>query len=177
MTDIAFTDAAPTRGFTDADVTSRAAEYATRDNFWIGWSGEPVSGADVSDHIGDVATLLTLRGWVRTTRDDEPEIPEADASMSVKELLLAGLRALRSLVAAPGPLTLMEAEYEIGRTSGDSDARVVADRVLDALVSAYTGSPMAAHNPWAEKRGRTLEEVRGLLEAAAEFSRTHGPRI
>jgi hypothetical protein len=167
---------APARSFTAADVIARTSEYAARDGFWTGWSGESVTGHDVSEHIENVATMLAVRGWVRNFQDEEPQVPEADESMSVKALVLAGLRALRSWVAAPGPLTLMYASLEIGRTCSDTDTREVAGRVLDAVVRAYTGSPAAQANVWVEKKGRTWDEVRDLLDAAAEFAREHGPR-
>jgi len=162
--------------FTSADVTAKASEYAARGGFWTGWSGGSVTGHDVSEHIENVATMLAVRGWVRNFQDEDPQVPEADESMSVKALLLAGLRSLRSLVAAPGPLTLMYAGLEVGRTSSDTDTREVANRVLDAVVRAYTGSPAAQANVWVEKKGRAWDEVRDLLDAAAEFAREHGPR-
>ncbi|MHC3450801.1 DUF6197 family protein [Streptomyces prasinus] len=162
------------RSMTDALATT-AAERVARDDFWTGWSGEPVTGAAVAEHLEDVTALLEKRGWVRNTQDD-PQLPEADESMSVKALLLAGLRALRSLVKDTGPLTLMSATFEIGHATSDTDTKVVADRVLDELVRDFTRHPGAMHNPWAEKRGRTWDEVRDLLTAAAEFARVHGPR-
>jgi len=168
--------AAPARSFFSAAVTAKSSEYTARDGFWTGWSGEPVTGHDVSEHIEDVSTMLEVRGWVRSFQDEEVQVPEVNDSMKVKELLLAGLRALRSWVAAPGPLTLLYASLEVSRTSSDTDTREVAGRVLDTLVRAYTGSPSAQANVWAEKRGRTWDEVRGLLDAAAEFAREHGPR-
>jgi hypothetical protein len=165
----------PARSFNSADVTDRASEYAASEGFWTGRSGEPVTGHGVSEYIEDVSTMLAVRGWARNCPED-PQLSEVDESMSVKALLLAGLRFLRSAVAAPGPMTLTEAMYEVTHTSGDTDTQTVADRVLNTMVCAYTGSPSAQSTPWVKKRGRTWDEVRGLLDAAAEFAREHSPR-
>ncbi len=155
-------------------LATTAAKRVTQTGFWTGWSGELVTGAAVAEHLENVTALLETRGWVRNTQDD-PQLPEADESMSVKALLLAGLRALRSLVQDTGPLTLMSATFEVGHSTSDTDTRMVADRVLDELVRDFTRHPSASHNPWAEKRGRTWDEVRDLLTAAVDLARTYGP--
>ncbi|MFI9598900.1 hypothetical protein ACIHCX_03295 [Streptomyces sp. NPDC052043] len=161
----------------DPAVTAKAAEKAAAEpRFWTGLSGMQVTGADVAAHLEAAREVLKKRGWIRTTDDTDPELPEADESMSVKTILLGVLRAVRDMTVDRGPITLMSAMFRAEDAIGDQDTHVVGDRVLDTLVAAYLGTSFAIARVWSEKRSRTWAEVSDLLTAGAEFARTHGPR-
>jgi len=162
---------------TEPAVMAAAAEIvAAEAGFWVGYSGEPVYGEDVAEHLDAARELLEKRGWSRTFGDPDPEVPEADESMSVKAMLLSLLRVARDWSADRGPLILSVAMGRVQGSAGDQDTAAVADRVMGALLRAYTGAPFVSHGAWVSKRGRAWGEVRDLLVAAAEFARGHGPR-
>lgn len=159
--------------FTDEDIAAATAKATAAPGFWIGHSGEEVSGSDVATHLEATLALLEKRGWARTPHDPTPELPTADENTTVKALLLDLLKAARSLVADHGPLTLGIAMIQARGKAGDQDTEAVADRLMNALVAARTGQPFAQHNAWAEKKSRTWDEIRDLLTAAASIARNH----
>lgn len=161
--------------FAAGTVTETALEETQRStNFWVGPSGETISGAETADYLDTLRELLEKRGWVRSEQHDDPQAPELDESQSVKTMLLTLWRYARDLLGPDsGPHTLFG-----GRVAVDdgADADSVAFRVLDALVAGLTGVRTAQATAWAGRKGRTWDEVRDLLTAAADFARTHGPR-
>ncbi|MER8268016.1 hypothetical protein ABT007_27895 [Streptomyces griseus] len=58
------------------------------------------------------------------------------------------------------------------RFSGDT--RTALDWIFELLIRALTGAPRANYNDWDQHPARTVEEVFGLLAAAATFARTYG---
>lgn len=159
--------------FTDDSVTKTALDtIQTRPAFWVGYSGETITGAETADFLHACREVLEKRGWGRRRQDDDPEFPHLDESLSVKQMVLAMWRYAREALGQdPGPLTLHWAKFEVD----DRDAGSVAYAVLDALVAAHTGTRTAQAAAWADRPARTWDEVRSLLDAAAEFARTHGP--
>jgi hypothetical protein len=160
--------------FTAESVTQTALEAVRkRPDFWVGYSGETITGAETADFLHALREVLEKRGWARSFRDSDPKVPEPDESLSVKAMVLALWRYAReALEQDRGPLTLDYARFEVD----DRDAARVADRVLDALVAARTGTTTAQASAWVSRRNRIWDEVRDLLDAGAEFARIHGPR-
>jgi cytochrome P450 len=157
-----------------ADITPDQT-IANHPTFWTGPSGEQTTGNDIATHLDAALALLETRGWSRNNDDPDPELPDADESMSVKTILLSLLRAARSMTTDRGPLTLTSALNRTQDTAGDQDTRWIADQVMNALVSAHTGTSHALHGAWVAKRTRTWHEVRDLLTAASAFARAYGP--
>ncbi len=58
------------------------------------------------------------------------------------------------------------------RFSGDT--RTALDWIFELLIRALTGAPRANYNDWDQHPARRVEEVFGLLAAAAAFARTYG---
>ncbi|MGC2997436.1 DUF6197 family protein [Streptomyces sp. G35A] len=160
--------------FTADAITQTALEAAQkRPDFWVGYSGETITGAETADFLHDLQEVLEKRGWIRSFRDDDPQVPEPDESLSVKAMILTLWRYAREVLEQNrGPLTLGYARFEVN----DQDVIWVVDRVLNALVAARTGTSSAQASAWASRRSRTWDDVRDLLTAAAAFARTHGPR-
>ncbi|MGW5173161.1 DUF6197 family protein [Streptomyces sp. NPDC004082] len=159
--------------FTEADIAA-AAELAATGSFWIGLSGETATGEQVARHLEAALAALSERGWTRLPVDD-PQVPEVDEAESVKALLLIVLRWMRGSTVDTGPVTLLGALSLAQQSAGDQDTRAVAGQVMNALLSVRTGAVYADHYAWAEKQGRTHDQVRDLLEASARFARQYGP--
>lgn len=160
--------------FVTDHVTEAALEVVrNRPDFWVGCSGETITGAETADYLQALVEVLEKRGWVRTYKGTDPGLPEPDESLSVKQMILTLWRYVREVLEQDrGPITLCFAKYEVE----NRDADRVAERVLDALVAARTGSRTAQAAAWAERTIRTWDEVRSLLDAGAAFARAHGPR-
>ncbi|MFJ2575014.1 hypothetical protein ACIOYT_31935 [Streptomyces halstedii] len=67
---------------------------------------------------------------------------------------------------------LTHAQNTDHRFSGDT--RMALDWIFELLIRALTGAPRANYNDWDQHPARTVEEVFGLLAAAAIFARTYG---
>jgi hypothetical protein len=154
-----------------------AAKYAAEQTtFWTGRSGEQVTGEQAARHIDATLALLERDGWVRNYRTDDPDIEIPDETASVKTMIRQLFRVLRDVVGADRRCTLSVAVYNVASgDNGDDDTWVVAERVLDVIMRARTGSTTACSSTWASKLGRTWEEVSELLVEAAKFARTYGP--
>ncbi|WP_405888835.1 hypothetical protein OG762_36775 [Streptomyces sp. NBC_01136] len=163
------------RTFTEADTAAAVQIAVAEARFWQGPSGELATGEQVARHLDATLTVLSGRGWARVHGDPDPEPPVVDEAMSTKGLLLCLLRWVRDMARDSGPLTLMIAMMRAQDAAGDSDTSSVGGRVMDALLRARTGALYVSHTAWAEKQGRTFDEVRDVLETAAAFARTHGP--
>ncbi|WP_333745123.1 hypothetical protein [Streptomyces ardesiacus] len=157
---------------TDAVTRPAVEKTGRRPGFWIGYSGETITGPEVADFLDATRVVLEKTGWTRSYTDNDPEIPEPDESLSIKAMLLTLWRYAREALGQEGPLTLTYGMYRVD----NNDAKQVADRVLDALVAAHTGTPTAQATAWAERKNRTWGEVRDLLTAGVDLARTHGPR-
>lgn len=155
-----------------AAAVTEVARTERRDDFWVGYSGETIPGAEVADYLDALRGLLEQHGWIPAYQQDDPEIPELDESMSLKTMLLGVWRYVREALGLDrGPLTLTGAQLKVA----SGDAAVVGDRVLSAFVAGLTGTSSAIATAWVGRRGRTWEEVRDLLVAGAGFARAHGP--
>lgn len=159
-----------------ADLFGRAAELIAADrygNVWQGRSGEIMSGVEAARHLEATLALLDRVGWVRVYEDDEVDVdPE---SSSIRHLIVALLKLAGW--SSDRRLTLFGAMYQVaGSGGGDSESQLVADRVLDLLLRVRTGAVSADADAWAGRRGRSFEELRGLLLAGAEFARAYGPK-
>ncbi|MGW0607811.1 DUF6197 family protein [Streptomyces sp. NPDC002640] len=146
---------------------------------WTGDSGEQSSGESVARHLEAARALLDKRGWARTWILTSSEIDADDDTLSVKAMVRQLLRVVRDeLGASRGPLTLWSALREIRDTSqGDSDTCRAADRVLDVLVQALTGTDLAQATAWSERLHRTHADINALLDAGIVFARTYGPAV
>ncbi|MET9810829.1 DUF6197 family protein [Streptomyces halstedii] len=67
---------------------------------------------------------------------------------------------------------LTHAQNTDHRFSGDT--RMALDWIFELLIRALTGAPRANYNDWDQHPARQVEEVFGLLTAAAIFARTYG---
>lgn len=148
---------------------SAGVESRLRPEIWRGSSGEMVPGVDVARHLEATRDLLEARGWTRVMRRDEDG---PDETSTVKALLLW---LVGQAVGGLGPLTLWEGLVEVPEVDGDDDSRRVAVALLRAVLEARTGAKYASEDAWAGRRGRTWDEVRDLLDEAAEAARRHGP--
>jgi len=158
-----------------------AAHEVAADMNWRGASGETVSGAEAERHLTATLALLEKRGWTRIadlTQEDASTaaLKDASESWSVKRLLLALIRSvLDSDQPVSRPLTLFEALHEIARgEDGDIDSWTVATRCVEAVLRIRTGARFPDMSAWSQKRSRTVEDVRGLLQDAAAFAIQHG---
>ncbi|MYU20798.1 hypothetical protein [Streptomyces sp. SID8352] len=167
------TETAPAANPFTTDAVTRAATETTgrRPDFWIGYSGETISGQEVADFLNATRTVLEKTGWTRSYTDSDPDLPEPDESMTLKAMILTLWRYARQALSQQGPLTLNFGMHQVD----NSDAHRVADRVLDSLVAAHTGTPTAQATAWAGRTTRTWDEVRNLLTAGADLARAHGP--
>jgi hypothetical protein len=163
------------RTFTEADTAAAVQIAAAEPRLWPGPSGELATGEQVARHLDATLAILSGRGWVRVDGDQDPELPAVDESTSTKGLLLGFLRWVRDMATDSGPLTLSIALGRAQDAAGDRDTWSVAGQVMGVLLRARTGALYASHTAWAEKQGRSFDEVRDLLETAAAFARTHGP--
>jgi hypothetical protein len=165
------------------EMLARAAEIEEKQpayrSAWTGSSGEQSSGESVARHLEAARALLNKRGWARTWSDTgtTPAIDADDDTLTVKAMVRLLLRlVLDEIGASRGPLTLWGALREIDDTDqGDSDTRRAADRVLDLLVQALTGTTTAQAGAWSERQHRTHADINALLDAGISFARTYGP--
>lgn len=158
--------------FTADTVIEAAREQIRQQAGWVGYSGETITGSETADYLDALQAALEKRGWVPTA-EDGPQMPDLDESMPVKAMIVTLWRYARETLAPNrGPLTLFDARAEMY----GQDVDVVAFRVLDELVAAHTGVRTAQATAWVGRKGRTWDEVRDLLTAAADFAREHGPR-
>lgn len=168
-----------------------AAKLAEQDGrFWIGMSGETVTGEQAARHIETAAALLNERGWSRThelnieSSIPRPEFPDFDdiEKLTIKTIILRLLKFARELYVhenswtATRSLTLSCALHEANDgIHGDSDTWYVAGNLLAALLKASNGGDYAQFASWSSKIGRTQEEVLLLLDTGAAFARQYGP--
>lgn len=171
------------------ETTAKLAEADRR--FWIGMSGETVTGEQVARHLEATAELLYKRGWSRTyalsieSGTPEPEFPSFDdvETLTIKAILLRLLKFARDLYVhenswtATRSLTLSCALHEANDgVHGDSDTWYVAGHLLAALLKASNGGDLAQFAAWSSKIGRTQEEVLLLIDTGAAFARQYGPQ-
>ncbi|MFD7750207.1 hypothetical protein ACFV2V_29800 [Streptomyces sp. NPDC059698] len=140
------TIAAATPPPTPASLIERAWALETYTD-WLRWgpSGMSLTGEQIALHAEAAADYLRTAGWS----------PSFKAGRGIRDALT---RAQNT-----------DAEH---RFSGDT--RTALDWIFELLIRALTGAPRANYNDWDQHPARRVEEVFGLLAAAAAFARTYG---
>ncbi|WP_327180335.1 hypothetical protein OG599_34695 (plasmid) [Streptomyces sp. NBC_01335] len=115
---------------------------------WLRWglSGMPMTGEQIASHAEAAITILRTAGW-------NPSLP-----------------AGRGISAA-----LRHAETVDTTQRFCTDTNSALDDIFALLIRALTGAPFATYTFWDQHPGRQVEEVFGLLAAAASFARAYGP--
>ncbi|MFJ8855672.1 hypothetical protein [Streptomyces sp. NPDC102437] len=144
---VAGTIAASTPASTPASLIERAWNLAGNYTDWLRWgnSGMPLTGEQIAAHAEAAITILRTAGWN----------PSYAAGRGIR-----------------GALTHAETTNPAHQFSGDT--RMALDWIFELLIRALTGAPHANYNDWDQHPARTVEEVFGLLAAAATFARTYG---
>jgi hypothetical protein len=154
-------------------VNSDAFSYR-REHLWAGPSGDIVTGTEIAAHLEATLALLESKGWVRNYGPSDDEADDVDESASVRDMLRKILRLLSW--SRPG-YTLGLALYEVGTSDiGDSDTLRVAERCLNVVLASQSPTGDSSYYAWSSRRGRTFDEVRGLLVTGAEFACRYGPK-
>lgn len=144
---VAGTIAASTPPSTPTSLIERA--WALEDyTDWLRWgpSGMPLTGEQIALHAEAAITILRTAGWN----------PSYEAGRGIRDALTHAQNT--------------DTEH---RFSGDT--RMALDWIFELLIRALTGAPRANYNDWDQHPARTVEEVFGLLAAAATFARAYGP--
>ncbi|MFB6814504.1 hypothetical protein ACFCV8_08155 [Streptomyces sp. NPDC056347] len=145
---IAGTIAATTPASTPASLLESAWTLAGDYTDWLRWgrSGMPLTGEQIAAHAEAAAQALRTAGWN----------PAYVAGRGIRAALI------HAEVTDPG-----------NRFSGDT--RMALDFIFEFLIRALTGAPRASYTAWDEHPARRVEDVFGLLAAAAAFARAYGP--
>ncbi|MEI7029668.1 DUF6197 family protein [Streptomyces pratensis] len=143
---VAGTIAASAPSSTPASLIERAWALADYTD-WLHWgpSGMPLTGEQIALHAEAAITILRTAGW-------NPTYP---AGRGIRDALTHAQNT--------------DTEH---RFSGDT--RMALDWIFELLIRALTGAPRAHYSDWDQHPARTVEEVFGLLAAAATFARTYG---
>ncbi|MFE7757640.1 hypothetical protein [Streptomyces sp. NPDC057429] len=144
---VAGTIAASTPSSTPASLIERAWNLADGYTEWLRWgdSGMPLTGEQIAAHAETAITILRTVGWNLT------------------------FAAGRSIGHALTHAVNSDPDHRFS-----SDTRAALRSVFELLIRALTGAPYADYTAWDEHPARTVEEVFGLLTAAAVFARTYG---
>nr|WSX25572.1 hypothetical protein OG690_38460 [Streptomyces tubercidicus] len=146
---------------------------------WLGRSGQPVTGAAAAAHLDLTLKILDRGGWVRVYTDEgDGGLRGLTKASSFRDMLHGLVVAVRDLVTDGGPRTLGSAMYRADEEGSDMDASYAAMKCMEAAIRArYDLEPTASVCvfAWANRQGRTFDEVRELLTEAADLARTHGP--
>ena len=143
---VAGTIAASTPASTPASLIERAWALETYTD-WLRWgpSGMPLTGEQIAAHAEAALAILRTAGWN----------PSYVAGRGIRDALTHAQNT--------------DTEH---RFSGDT--RMALDWIFELLIRALTGAPRASYNDWDQHPARQVEEVFGLLTAAAIFARTYG---
>lgn len=144
---VAGTIAATTPPSTPASLVDRAWELAGNHTDWLYWgpSGMPLTGEQIAAHAETAAATLRTAGWN----------PAYTARRGIYD-------------------ALVHAEDTDPERRFSLDTRSALDNIFELLIRALTGAPHASYESWDRHPVRQVEEVFGLLAAAAVFARTHG---
>ncbi|RAJ47286.1 hypothetical protein K388_07202 [Streptomyces sp. KhCrAH-43] len=144
---VAGTIAASSPASTPASLIERAWALAEDYTDWLRWgpSGMPLTGEQIALHAEAAITVLRTAGWN----------PSYEAGRGIRDALTHAQNT--------------DTEH---RFSGDT--RMALDWIFELLIRALTGAPRATYNDWDQHPARQVEEVFGLLAAAATFARTYG---
>ncbi|MER7750251.1 hypothetical protein ABT013_33845 [Streptomyces bacillaris] len=145
---VAGTIAASTPPSTPTSLIERA--WALNDSYsdWLCWgaSGMPMTGEQIAAHAEAAADYLRTAGWN----------PSFRAGRGIGDALVHTVH------------TDPERRFS-------TDTRMALRSIFELLIRALTGAPFADYRIWDQHPARTVEEVFGLLAAAAMFARTYGP--
>ncbi|MDF4254622.1 hypothetical protein [Streptomyces sp. WMMB303] len=160
----------------EAEAAATAELLASQRQPWRGLSGELVTAEQVVTHLADTLALLERVGWSETPHHSGPSpVDELSETSSVRQILRAAVWALKDFAGSgdqDGPMTFA---YALHR-AGDTDTWSATTTVLETALKARTGARYANPASWAQRRGRTLEDLRELAAVAAEAARRTGPR-
>ncbi|MDG9687719.1 hypothetical protein QC334_34185 [Streptomyces sp. DH18] len=132
---------------TPASLIERAwALNISRD--WLVWgmSGMAMTGEQIAAHADIAAAWLRAQGWN----------PSFQARRGIGHALAHGIDT--------------DPDHRFS-----TDTQFALDRIFELLIRALTGAPHANPDVWETHPARRVEEIFGLLAAAAVFARTHGP--
>ncbi|MFD4341786.1 hypothetical protein ACFWPP_31960 [Streptomyces anulatus] len=145
---VAGTIAASTPPSTPTSLIERA--WALNDSYsdWLFWgaSGMRMTGEQIAAHAEVAADYLRTAGWS----------PSFKAGRGIADAMI--------YVANTDP------EHRFS-----TDTRLALRSIFELLIRALTGAPFADYVIWDQHPARTVEEVFGLLAAAAALARTYGP--
>lgn len=144
---VAGTIAASTPSSTPASLIERAWELTDGYTDWLRWghSGMPLTGEQIAAHAEATITILRTAGWNPT------------------------FTAGRSISHAMAHAVTTDPDRRFS-----TDTRAALREIFSLLIRALTGAPYADYSDWDQHPARTVEEVFGLLMAAATFARTYG---
>lgn len=126
----------------------KAAFALTPYDDWLRWgrSGMPMTGEQIAAHAEAAITILRTAGWN----------PSYEADRSIRSALL-------------------HAETADTTQRFFYDTCSALESIFALLIRALTGAPFANYERWDDHPSRRVEEIFGLLAAAAAFARTYGP--
>ncbi|WNI34403.1 hypothetical protein [Streptomyces sp. ITFR-6] len=144
---VAGTIAASTPSSTPVSLIERAWALAEDYTDWLRWgpSGMPMTGEQIAAHAETAITILRTAGWN----------PTYSAGRSISDALTHAINT--------------DPDHRFS-----TDTRVALRWIFALLIRALTGAPHADYNDWDKHPARTVEEVFGLLAAAAVFARAYG---
>ncbi|MEU8598409.1 hypothetical protein AB0D07_32720 [Streptomyces globisporus] len=145
---VAGTIAASTPPSTPASLIERA--WALNDSYsdWLFWgaSGMRMTGEQIAAHAEAAADYLRTAGWN----------PSFKAGRGIGDALIYAVD------------TDPERRFS-------TDTRLALRSIFELLIRALTGAPFADYGIWDQHPARKVEEVFGLLAAAAALARAYGP--
>ncbi|MFF9690525.1 hypothetical protein [Streptomyces sp. NPDC014623] len=144
---VAGTIAASTPASPPASLIERAWALAEDYTDWLRWgpSGMPLTGEQIAAHAETAITTLRTAGWN----------PAFTAGRSISDALTHAINT--------------DPDHRFS-----TDTRVALRHIFALLIRALTGAPYADYTDWDQHPARRVEEVFGLLAAAATFARTYG---
>ncbi|MEV7722221.1 hypothetical protein [Streptomyces sp. NPDC088184] len=145
---VAGTVAASSASSTPASLIEAAWALTEDYTDWLRWghSGMPLTGEQIAAHADTAIDILRTAGWN----------PTYTAGRSIRD-------------------ALTHAEKTDPHHRFSSDTRGALREIFSLLIRALTGAPYADYRDWDQHPARKVEEVFGLLGAAAAFARTYGP--
>ncbi|EHM31519.1 hypothetical protein OG582_39400 (plasmid) [Streptomyces anulatus] len=145
---VAGTIAASTAPPAPASLIERAWALNGSNRDWLSWgrSGMTMTGEQIAAHADAAADWLRTQGWN----------PSHSARRGIRHALPHGI------------------DTDPGHRFS-TDTALALDRIFELLIGALTGAPHANPDAWEDHPARRVEEVFGLLAAAAVFARTYGP--
>ncbi|MCQ8831802.1 DUF6197 family protein [Streptomyces malaysiensis] len=172
------------------ELLAEEARFSTSPTrFWFGLSGTLFTGEEVAQVLDAARERLETEGWRRDRAQtsyewvgEEKEAPEEpDESASTGSLLRYLVRLVSWAVKDSGQELVAKTEpgLTLGQALGDMDrdSRRKALDCMELVLCAQSGTSYACADAWAERHGRTFDEVRGLLMVTAEFARRYGPEV